>query len=220
MSDVTLIAHRGFAGEHPENTVRAVRAASEVADQVEIDVRRCGSGELVVFHDERLSRLTDATGLVEETPWSEIRELTVLDSGEPIPDLDTVLDAVPAAVDVNVELKRTGMADGVLAAAADAENDCLFSSFDRRALREIRERDADATLAFISDRGPNCVAAAVDLDCAFVHPEQGLCDEAFVTRAHEAGLGVNAWTVTTREEADALRRAGVDGVITDGADVL
>jgi glycerophosphoryl diester phosphodiesterase len=214
-----LHAHRGFADEHPENTLLAVREASARADRVEVDVRRCGSGELVVFHDETLSRLTDAHGLVEDAPWSELRDLVVLDSGETIPRLDAVLDAVPADVGVNVELKHAGIADRVLAATGGVD-DVVFSSFHQRALAELRDRDPDAPLAYISDGGPNCVATAVDLDCSFVHPEQGFCDAAFVDRAHAAGLDVNAWTVTTREEAAALQDAGVDGVIADRSDVL
>ncbi|WP_327052552.1 glycerophosphodiester phosphodiesterase [Halomicrococcus gelatinilyticus] len=214
-----LQAHRGFAGEHPENTLRAVREAADRADRIEVDVHRCGSGELVVFHDETLSRLTDAHGPVAETPWPELRDLEVLGSGETIPRLDDVVDAVPDGVGLNVELKHAGIADPVLAATTDVD-DVLFSSFHRRALAELRDRDPDATLAYVSDRGPNCVDTAVDLGCSFVHPAKELCDETLVDRAHVAGLGVNAWTVTTREEAATLQAAGVDGVIADSPAVL
>ena len=61
-----LIAHRGFAAVHPENTVRAVRAAARVADAVEVDVRRCATGELVVIHDATVDRVTDGTGPVAD----------------------------------------------------------------------------------------------------------------------------------------------------------
>ena len=54
------IAHRGFADDYPENTPLAFRKASERADAVEMDVQRCGSSELVVFHDAYLDRLTNA----------------------------------------------------------------------------------------------------------------------------------------------------------------
>ena len=52
-----LIAHRGFAGVNPENTLQAVEAAAGVADAIEVDVRRCESGDLVVIHDETVDRL-------------------------------------------------------------------------------------------------------------------------------------------------------------------
>lgn len=210
-----LVAHRGFADEYPENTLLAFESAAEHADAIEMDVRRCGSGELVVFHDEKLSRLTDVRGLVADTPWSELRELTVLDSGETIPRLESALDAIPDDVWVNVELKHRGMVARVLDAVDGVENELSFSSFEPRALGELRERDTAASLGYISQRGPNCIETALDLGCEAVHPSADICDAAFVTRAHEEGLHVNAWTVETRTEAERLAAAGVDGVVAD-----
>ena len=63
-----VIAHRGFAGVYPENTLCAVRAALDPpdaghrgADAIEIDVMATSDGELVVFHDRDLARVTAAT---------------------------------------------------------------------------------------------------------------------------------------------------------------
>lgn len=53
-----LIAHRGFAATAPENTIAAVQSAADHADAVEFDVQRCGSGELVVIHDDTIDRVT------------------------------------------------------------------------------------------------------------------------------------------------------------------
>jgi glycerophosphoryl diester phosphodiesterase len=77
-----LIAHRGCAGQHPENTVRAVRKSSRRFPAVELDVRRCRTGELVVFHDETVDRVTDGTGSVAAMDWDRLRSLEVLESGE------------------------------------------------------------------------------------------------------------------------------------------
>jgi len=126
VDDPTLIAHRGFAGAYPENTHAAMRAATAgfedsttaarfSADAVEIDVVPCATGELVVFHDAYLDRLTDATGeLVDRTIWEtsfdRLRELEVLDTGETIPLLTELLETIPERVLVNVELKNPGTA--------------------------------------------------------------------------------------------------------------
>lgn len=84
-SDIEILVHRGFSAEYPENTLLAVREASETADWLEIDVHWCGSGEIVVFHDETLDRLTDGSGAVRCTDWETLSSLEVLDSGERIP---------------------------------------------------------------------------------------------------------------------------------------
>lgn len=215
-----LVAHRGFADRYPENTVRAFREAAEAADAIELDVRRCGSGELVTFHDERLDRLTGASGHLADTSWDELRTLDVLDSGESIPRLRDAFEAIPPAVAVNVELKERGLADDALAVAEEFENDLIVSSFDAGALREVREVDSDVSLAYIIDTAAGAVETARNLDCAFVHPHLDAClDTDLVVQAHDAGMEVNAWTVTTREQAANLQEAEVDGLIADSPDV-
>lgn len=217
---IDRIAHRGFADDYPENTPLAFESAAKHADAVEMDVQRCGSGELVVFHDAKLGRVTDRFGLVQDTPWSVLRELTILDSDETVPRLETALDSVPAGTAITLELKHVGMADEVLDAVESVENEMLLSSFDSNVLRDLRERDDDVRLAYINQRGPNCIDTAVDLDCVCVHPRADLCDAAFVKRARQEGLRVNSWTVDDEEGATALANAGVDGIVSDTSAVF
>lgn len=236
-----LIAHRGFADAHPENTLSAVRLAAERADAVEVDARRCGSGEVVVIHDATVDRVTDGAGRVDGLTRAELAALSVYGSGEGVPTLADVAAALPAWVGLVLELKETGLAADALAAAADVD-DLVVSSFLPEALAECREADAEVPTALNvaggdvetgtdggggatgsgADRGRRSagIERAVDLDCAAVHPHHGLCVPEYVRRAHDAGLAVNAWTVVERETARALAEAGVDGVIADRADVL
>ena len=220
--DVRVIAHRGCADQYPENTVLAAERSAPYVDMIEVDVQRCGSGELVVFHDDELDRLTDATGSVATTDWERLRELTVLDSEQHIPLLSDLLDAVPADTAVNVELKHEGMAADVMDAASAVENEILFSSFSATALREIRERDDAASLALVVADSPEISRSiAADLGCVAVHPDYELVlGTEFVARAHEDGFAVNAWTVDDEETAAALVEAGVDGLFVDRWDVV
>ncbi|MDY6776804.1 MAG: glycerophosphodiester phosphodiesterase [Candidatus Nanohaloarchaea archaeon] len=110
-----IIAHRGFQGIYPENTVAAVRNATSgenhpVPDMVEIDVQPCEGGEVVVFHDEELMKhgdrgLTDKEGETWRTGCDEVLSAEVLRSGETVPRLEEVLEAVPDDVGVNIEFK-------------------------------------------------------------------------------------------------------------------
>jgi glycerophosphoryl diester phosphodiesterase len=210
--DPTLIAHRGFAGVYPENTVGAVeraarggdpeRAARRGAAMIEIDVLPTSDGEVVVFHDDDLSGrdggergLTDRSGLVWETPWAEVREAEVLGSGETVPTLSQVLDAIPPSVGVNVELKNPGSTDlqfaqklsgdaltaaedrwrefveRVLDITDDYEHDFLFSSFYEGALSVTREVAPSIPLAtlFWSDIEDG-LAITREYDCEAIHP--------------------------------------------------
>lgn len=114
------IAHAGFAGVAPENTLAAFRAVADgtnPAEMVELDVLPCADGTPVVFHDNRLDAgadsrgITDGTGVVWETARAEVLAARVLDTRETVPRLDAALDVLLPAVDVNIELKNPGTFD-------------------------------------------------------------------------------------------------------------
>jgi glycerophosphoryl diester phosphodiesterase len=96
-----LIAHRGFSGRYPENTLRAFREAMKLpVDGIELDIRRTRDGVLVVIHDETVDRTTFGSGRVSELTWDELRQLDAGAwkgeefAGERIPRLDEVLELV------------------------------------------------------------------------------------------------------------------------------
>ncbi|WP_439026963.1 glycerophosphodiester phosphodiesterase [Haloarchaeobius sp. DT45] len=218
-----LIAHRGFASEAPENTVAAVEhAVSAGADVVEVDVRRCASGDVVVHHDETVDRVTDGRGPVSAHSFADLQGLTVLGSGDGVPSLSQVLDVLPADVGINVELKETGLAADVAALLADHEGDAMVSSFQEAALREMREADPSVPTAYLTDRfRDRPVSTARDLGCSFVHPHYRLCLlSRLVERAHDAGLEVNVWTIRHAAIARLLDLRGVDGVTSDRSGIL
>lgn len=210
------IAHRGFAGVSPENTIPAVRHAVEAgADTVEVDVRRCGTGELVVIHDSTLDRVTDMTGPVAERSLAQIRATRVLDTDARVPTLEEVFEAVPAEVRLNVELKEQDIAAGVLEIAATHDNPVLLSSFDKQALREARSAGATQLGYLIAADTGTEIERARELGATAIHPHLDASSAAFVERAHEAGLAVNGWTARSVADATAFVEAGVDGIIAD-----
>lgn len=122
------MAHRGWSGKAPENTMAAVRLAlAEPAIQaMEIDVQLSSDGVPVLIHDFTLGRTTNGKGLVKDHTLEQLRELDAgswLDerfTGERIPTLDEVLQAVKGRCTLNIELKATsdmypGIAEKVLA---------------------------------------------------------------------------------------------------------
>ena len=58
-----IIGHRGAMGYETENTIASIeKAVSLGAPMIEIDVFQIASGELVVFHDNELDRLSNTSG--------------------------------------------------------------------------------------------------------------------------------------------------------------
>ncbi|AEH36925.1 glycerophosphodiester phosphodiesterase [Halopiger xanaduensis] len=216
---VDVIAHRGFAAERPENTLEAVRYAIPRADGIEVDVRRCGSGELVCVHDETLERLTDGavTDRVGRLDWERLQTVSIGSSDARVPQLADVLEAVPPDVRLNIELKERGLAPDLLGLLEEFDGRALVSSFDPTALWQVQSLTDGVALAYIfgddPDRG---LERAADLECAAVHPSAGLCRETeIVDRAHDRGFAVNAWTVDSGLETARLALTGVDGVFSD-----
>lgn len=234
-----VIGHRGCALEAPANTITAVRHAIRTADAVEIDVHRCRDGELVVFHDERLDRGTDVTGAVAETACDRVLDAEVGDSGETVPTLRAVLGELPPEFKGYMDLKTPDIAADAVAMAEEANANVVLSSFDPDIVREaraaaptvpraliVRESRRNRPLRSVIPGAPGrlyfsedvsaTVDRAIELDCDAIHPRYELCLRTdLVERAHAAGLRVEAWTVTSQREYDALGAVGVDAVISD-----
>ena len=173
----TAIAHRGFAGTYPENTIDAFEASvgqpaddalPRRADWIELDVFPTSDGEIVVFHDEELNGLTDVRGVIYETPSADVLSAEVLQSGTTVPTLADAMAAIPDDIGVNVDVKngsgaveRGRVADPggereewawletVVDVVSEYGNDVLCSSFWEGALFALREIDPDMPIAYI-----------------------------------------------------------------------
>jgi glycerophosphoryl diester phosphodiesterase len=229
---VRILGHRGASSDAPENTLAAFRLAMEQgADGVELDARLCRSGEVVVFHDERLERLTGATGRVADIPWAELARLEVRAGPtgtrpDRIPLLTDVLEALPRTAFVNVELKsedwngtRVAEAAGALLEAGGHAAHVVVSSFDPRCLLRLALAYPRLRRGLLLDPDkPQLVQRRVTLPLVgrdAVHPEARHLTEADVRRWHASGREVAVWTVDDPEVARRLRTWGVDTCITN-----
>ena len=72
-----VMAHRGYSGKYPENTMLAFQKAVEVGcDGIELDVQLTRDGVLVIIHDERIDRTTDGTGSVKDYTYEECNRVS------------------------------------------------------------------------------------------------------------------------------------------------
>ncbi|NRG19180.1 glycerophosphodiester phosphodiesterase [Rhizobiales bacterium] len=102
------IAHRGFHDAHAgriENTPSAVKAAMERGLPVEVDVQELADGDALVFHDDKLDRLTFETGPVIEKRFEEISEIPMRGTDDKLWRLDDLLRLVDGQVGICIEIK-------------------------------------------------------------------------------------------------------------------
>jgi glycerophosphoryl diester phosphodiesterase len=218
-------AHRGGAGDWPENTMPAFEGAVGLGYRyVETDVHVTADGVLLAFHDDRLERVTNRKGLIAELPC--------VDGREPIPLLEDLLGTWPA-LRVNIDPKHDGAVESlvdVLRRTRSTDRVCLGAFSDRRLARLRRTLGPDVCTAL----GPRAIArlraasfgvpaGRLPGACAQVPTtfrRISVVDRRFVRAAHRRGLQVHVWTVDDPGEMDRLLDLGVDGIMTDRPAVL
>lgn len=239
---VIAMAHRGFTDSNraPENSLAAFGAAVDLGYRyVETDVHATSDGTLIAFHDDRLDRVTDRSGAVAQLPWRVVREAKIAGTQE-IPTLDAVFDAWPQ-LRINIDCKtETAVQPLVEVIERHAAHDrvCIASFSDARRLTVLR----GLTRPVATSGGKSVIArfmlgsrlpswsrvplgsnALRDVDCLQVPSSSGrisVVTAASVRLAHRAGAQVHVWTVDEPDEMRRLLDLGVDGLMTDRADVL
>jgi glycerophosphoryl diester phosphodiesterase len=209
-----IIAHRGASAYEPENTLRAFHRAIDLgADMIELDVHLSGDGEVVVIHDEELSRTTDGSGRVSDYTLDELRRFDA-GKGEPIPTLQEVVDLVRGRCRLYVELKGAGTPRPVAALirANRFEALTIVGSFQPALIRQLRALGQPiATSLLVGPDSRDPVAEA--LAAQFLTPD-------LLARIRHHGLGVILWHEEREEVIQALRGLDVDGVCSNRPDLL
>jgi glycerophosphoryl diester phosphodiesterase len=99
-------AHRGLHGEGvAENSLTAFRLAVDGGYGIELDVRLSKDGELVVFHDDTLDRVTEASGRVDAYDYAELSKIKLSGTEDTLPLFSEVLSLVDGKVPLLIELK-------------------------------------------------------------------------------------------------------------------
>jgi glycerophosphoryl diester phosphodiesterase len=224
-----VVGHRGGRGEGwpAENTMGAfAQARSQGARAVELDVRTCAGGGVVVFHDESLERMTAGrdTRLVSAVPLAELLRVDV-GGGARIPELAEVLAWARAeGVAVNVEMKhevpsRLTLARETVRIVRSAGADVILSSFDPLLLAMGGAFGPEIPRALLT-HSKQARWADILQEAAWPPAVQALHIEriqatAGASRYVRRGLRLGVWTVNDASEAEGLARLGALSIITD-----
>jgi glycerophosphoryl diester phosphodiesterase len=217
-----VYGHRGTRRGLPENTLGAMSLAlSQGADGIELDVRLCRTGEVIVLHDRDLVRVASARVTAAEASLAEL-QVHDLGGGERVPTLDAAIGLVLGAGRLlNIELKADvpepeflvqSVAACIAARPALERAHVLVSSFSAEICTELHVALPDVPVALIYEREPS---DAWPEGITAAHPRYTLASAAAIARLRRRQWLVNAWTVNDPEPARALAAAGADGIITD-----
>lgn len=111
----TYIAHRGLFDNKtiPENSLPAFQKAVDNGFGIEFDVQMTADGQLVVFHDDDMERMTGLKGDIRKTDFATVSQLTLLDTDIKIPTFDQFLNLVDGKVPLVIEIKTHDNIGGV-----------------------------------------------------------------------------------------------------------
>ena len=218
-----VIGHRGAMGHETENTLASVQKALDLGvDMIEIDVFKISSGEVVVFHDQTVDRLTNGPGNIEEYNISDLSRL-ILDGGHRIPMLQDVLKLIDNKVALNIELKGANTADKVnhiidfyTKSRGWSPENFIISSFNWDELREMRKLNENVAIAVLTEENPlDALAVGTELNAVAINPYFKSLDTDIVTKIKQAGFKIYTWTVNEPEDIANMKALGVDGIITN-----
>lgn len=110
-------AHRGlYDNEHgiPENSMAAFRRAVDKGYGIELDVHLTADNQLVVFHDDTLTRMCGMNKKISSFLYSDLMQLRLLGTEEGIPLFKDVLELIDGKVPLIIELKVDGSNQNLL----------------------------------------------------------------------------------------------------------
>jgi glycerophosphoryl diester phosphodiesterase len=240
-----VIAHRGGPSLGPESTLYTFRKAVKLGvDVLEMDVRSTRDGQLVILHDDTVSRTTNATGPVQNYTLVDLKKLDAAhrwspdngqtfplrNKGVQIPTLPEVFEAFPQTK-LNLEIKeaRSSTIQSLCRLIRDHQmkNNVVVASFDTDSLQEFRRLCPQvATSAGATEVRLFFGLKKVYLEAAYSPNAQALqvpetlgdiriVNKRFIDAAHARNMRVQVWLVNDVTSIQRLLELGVDGIMTD-----
>ncbi len=223
------IAHRGLHDiSHAivENTASAFGAAIGKGYAIECDLQLTADGEAVVFHDEHLDRLTEASGMVKDLTTAQMKALTIRHSTDHVQTLAELLAQVQGQVPLIIEIKSHWDGDERLAARALAvlkvyQGPYCLMSFDPDVIDAVRRLSPGTIRGIVAERAFDSYYDSLPLRMqmelrTFSHVSRTrpdfvsfLQDDlpwAPVTAMRAGGKPVISWTIRSPEQAWTARR--------------
>lgn len=240
-----VIGHRGAAAHAPENTLESFRRARELgAEALELDVHLTADGHVVVMHDPAVDRTTDGRGALAALTLARVQAFDAgarwtrdggrthpwAGRGVRVPTLDALLEEfpeVPLMIDAKASAVGAPLARTLARHAAQRRT--VIGSFHARNLDPLRGPDwrrlatRQQGLALLARALGRWPSARVEYDALSIPPVLGrlpLPMRLLARAAHRHGRPLHVWTVNDAAQAQALWRAGANGLVGDDPAML
>lgn len=208
-----------------ENTIESVQKAIELnVDGIEIDVFKSKTGELVVYHDPFLSRLSNSNAFIEQISLDSIKKVELI-GGYFIPTLTEIVDIIPEKIFLNIELKgqdtsfeTNKIITNYLKKYNFPASKFIISSFRWDELKKIRSINKDIPIAILVDslnKIDDAIKLAKQVNAIALNPNKNFITKEIVNNIQSNNIKVYPYTINTPRNIRRVRSMGVDAIITD-----
>ncbi|MGL3148833.1 glycerophosphodiester phosphodiesterase [Microbacterium sp. A82] len=218
------IAHRGYSGKHPENTLTALRAAVDLNySHVEFDVQLTRDGIPVLMHDYTVDRIAGrpGAGAVADLTLAELQSFE-LAGGERVATLEDALNLVHGRITAMVEIKQAGhlyprleQKTLELLHSTGVADDCIVISFDHFAIQRLRRLDDDIPLGLTSSCAMPYVFDFMDeTRCELLGVPVRMLTPEYARMISDRGHIVGPWVVNSISDMELIAASYPDTLIT------
>lgn len=232
LADLTIIAHRGYAGVFPENTLTAVEKAFEVgADAVEVDVALSADSVPMILHDATVDRTTNGSGAIRVLTSTQLRALDACTKAGsqwqpcPIPFAEEILVAARGHGRVLLHLKGAWPSAALdrlvaLVHSTGMARDVTIIAFEHDWLEYLHGAHPEITLGHLATSAePADAFLSLGDGAGLYHDSILVANPTFAAavrqKALERGAAIGAWTIYSKSRANALRSLGAGWLISD-----
>jgi len=231
-----IFGHRGSPSLVTENTLPSFQQAVEQkADGLEFDIRLSADGQLVVFHDTDLSRLSNQSEKISKLTLAELQAVKLQGSendlqGVYIPSLSDVVPLFDYFKVLNIEIKSDGFFKGhdILKPLIDflnkhqIDDKCIVSSFNPLILMRLRLQRPETVIGFLYNRkrffhGWDNMIWMLRVQPENLHIHYSMLNHWIVQWARNKGMRINSYTINDKKVIDTAK---IDGIFTDNIECL
>ena len=218
-----VCGHRGAMGHETENTLASIKKGMELkADMLEIDVFKIKTGEMVVFHDDDLDRITNAKGKIEAYTFEDLRKVLVAGKHQ-IPTLQEVIETIDKKAVLNIELKGTNTAADTYRIIEEYKKrgwrnkDFFISSFRIGELQKMRSLSPEIAIGLLTYKDPIevIIKTGKELKAQAINPYFKTLTAENVVIMKANNFKIYPWTVNEPADINNLQQLKVNGIITD-----
>ncbi len=225
------IGHRGTRIDYDENTLEAFEIALKSgANYIEFDVRKTKDNELVIFHDQKVDRITHSKGLIENFTYPKLARMRFKLTNSHIPTLDEVLKIFKNRARFIIELKSENIKEQVIKTINNQNilNDCILSGRNLYDLESIKQNYSESSVCYNITKGKGLnlkdfmkkgkeKSLSFKPDLISLHSQ--MVTPEFIEVCHANGILALSWDFIGYEDPfqtiKDLLKMGIDGILFD-----